>query len=129
MTKKKVAKVGWYDGVEMPLGELQKAIEREVLRPRLTKDEDGDWPVDVILVDRTRCRELHYLPLPYTHDRSAEPVVLREAGMAALEESLDVAERNLGVAVEEFRRVRREMSTLRRKEGAEDARVDADAAH
>ena len=116
--RKKVEKVGWYDGVEMPIDRLHKQIEREVLNRTLKRDEDGDWPVDVRLVDRTRFHRMRYQPVPYTHDRSAMGAVDGVA-MKDLEEAERVAATNLEIAMDEFRRVRRDVIERRRVEAGE----------
>ncbi len=114
-TAVKQTKIGWYDGVPMPLDRLAREIERGPLATNLKKDEDGDWPVEVILVDRTQCRSMHYQPVPYTHDRSAGIEALAEAGVEALEEAERVAETNLAIAMDEWRKIRREVREVRDK--------------
>jgi hypothetical protein len=113
--QKRVEKVGWYDGVHMPVTRLLREVESKVLRPALKKDEDGDWPVDVVIVDRTRYHRMHYRPVPYTHDRTAVGA-LAEVTMEDLEEAERVCEGNLARAVEEFGKIRRDIRERRAKE-------------
>jgi hypothetical protein len=68
--RKRIKKEGWYD----PVGKVRRGLPqktfnavnrdcRKVLAQHLRKDEDGDYPVDVTIYDRTRLEPNHFEPL------------------------------------------------------------------
>lgn len=117
-TPKKVKRVGWYD----PPGVVRRPLPREHLHAffkevdRLKaryfeKDEDGDYPVQVCVVDRTDTRQLYYRPLPHTHAVSqAKSFEHRSVEVAErLQRAFQVACSNIEMAVDDLRSVRREL--------------------
>jgi len=90
--KVRVLSHGGYAPVsEADLKALAQLI-RDLIGLKWGADPDGDVPVEVDLVDRTRFERLHFWPMPYTHkgDDANE--------MPAFERALDVALYNLSVA-------------------------------
>ena len=76
----------------------------EVLDKHFDRDSDGDYPVNIHLVDRTEYGPLHYQPVPYDHKDTP------------IEQCLELALLNLHIAMEEFNRLTR-VKALRDKRG------------
>lgn len=60
---------------------------RSLAKKELGKDEEGDARVQIVVVDRTRFRGMHFLPVPYDFD-----------GQKSEREAMEMTEYNLGVA-------------------------------
>lgn len=118
--QKRSGKAGWYspDGRTvrrgLPDGHMRSfwsGIER--LRQQLfEKDEDGDWPVQVIVIDRTTHQKLHYFPLPHAHADGWPPPA------EVLDELLRAADVNLGTASDEFKRIAHDVRDFIRRHRA-----------
>ncbi len=73
-------------------------------------DDEGDSSVDVRLIDRTACRRMHYVPVPYDH---------REPKAEWLKKAVSVAMLNLNIAhgeLETLWRIMEQHRHLRSKE-------------
>ncbi len=42
-------------------------IFHEIVGTKWERDTDGDWPIDVIVIDRTKYEYMHYRPVAYRH--------------------------------------------------------------
>lgn len=74
------------------LEELREELQ-DLAEKRFGVDSEGDPRVEVILVDRTRTQSLRYIPLPYEH---------KAASQEERDQILDIAHRNLGIAMRDF---------------------------
>ena len=117
-TKKRVTREGWYGAngkVRRGLPNLA-AFHRELdrlLARHFTKDEDGDYPVRVHVIDRTTHETAVPWPLPHLHDLAPG------TEQQTLVDALWVVGSNLSLAFDQHRRVSYAVEQiLRKKEGS-----------
>lgn len=90
--KTKKASDGGYAPVEpKELDELRDIIDA-LIELKYESDVDGDRPVEVMLVDRTRYERPFVLPIPYTHSKRPED------GKSELELLQTAAENHMTIA-------------------------------
>jgi hypothetical protein len=79
-----------------------RAVERDihkVLLKHFTKTYDGSLPVEVTIVDRTRCERLHFEPVVYAHKASDTDIM----------ENLSVVQLNISLASDQLRHAQYEV--------------------
>lgn len=81
---------GWAPVTDEDMDQLHTVIHT-LIAAKWGADPDGDRPINYILIDRTKYRPMHFVPLPYG----------RKAGKR--EEEFDSAMRNLSMAMEAVR--------------------------
>jgi hypothetical protein len=83
--------------------ELLEKFYKEIDKLRIQmfgKDCDGDCPVSVHVIDRTRCEPNHFFDIPYRHKIEESEVLTEEEKAVKLEERLDLLLCNVSVATE-----------------------------
>ena len=95
-------KAGWYGpdgkvcrGLPEPSVNAFLRKIKSVSNQFFLKDEDGEFPVDVTVVDRTLCDMIYYQPMLRVKDTD---------GIAKVMENLRVTRLNLSIAVEQVKR-------------------------
>lgn len=99
MTKTENRKPTWEDGSEVVSPVIDKLEEgfHERVREVFDADSDGDYPVQIIVIDRTKHGSFHFIPSR------------NDVGKDELMDELDNALTNLAIATEEVNRCRRLM--------------------
>jgi len=88
------SKGGWAPVVDGDVSDLY-GIVREIVELKWGPDEDGDRPIDVHLIDRTRFEPSHFLRVPYDLDRGRNPRLKLEAVLANLQTAAEALDREL----------------------------------
>lgn len=83
---------GGYAPVDPKEVEQLEAIVGGLVSLKYGADADGDHPVEVSIVDRTRFERSHYFAIPYTH--KAE----KGREVEVLDEAIDLAATNVNIA-------------------------------
>lgn len=99
LTERRKSDGGYAPVTELDFNQLCTIIDR-IVKMKWSKDPDGDLPIEVEVIDRTRFEPMHYAPVPYEHEvkNALEQgqrlsIVLMNSQIASRE--LDITLRNL----------------------------------
>lgn len=88
-----------YNGWDKPLTGLDEWVEKihEQACKKFGVDSDGDCPVNIRVIDRTKFAPDHWWSVPYEHEAKT---------MDQLDKVEDMIARNLDIAIEAYRKFR-----------------------
>jgi len=95
LAEKRVSDGGWAPVTEQDLRQLCSLMDR-IIRMKWGKDPDGDLPIELEVVDRTRFQRMHYAPVPYEQDADGA-LGLERLGIVLL--NANIANRELDVTL------------------------------
>jgi hypothetical protein len=88
---------GWAPVGDNDLGSMMD-IFHAILEAKYAADADGDRPIDITLVDRTRYQSDYFAPLPHIRDERQNDLLVHQARMRAAVGNLGVAQQQVYMA-------------------------------
>jgi hypothetical protein len=71
LEQRRLSSGGWAEITSQDVVDLKHLIS-DVIEAKCEADPDGDRPINVIVVDRTRFEPMHFFPVEYDDDKTKE---------------------------------------------------------